>query len=77
MFRYPCFTRQARGELSAIIIADSSGFVKQKFAKLEGIFLEPMEKMLRDMVRQLREEVMLWRIISFILAAAVIISLFL
>ena len=35
-----------------------------------------MEKMLRDMVRQLREEVMLWRIISFILAFAVIIALF-
>lgn len=39
--------------------------------------MEPMEKMLRDMVRQLREEVMLWRIISFILAFAVIIAMFL
>lgn len=39
--------------------------------------MEPMEKMLRDMVRQLREEVRLWRIISFILAFAVIITMFL
>lgn len=39
--------------------------------------MEPMEKMLRDMVRQLREEVRLWRIISFILAFAVIIAMFL
>ena len=37
--------------------------------------MEPMEKMLRDMVCQLREEVKLWRIISFILAVAVIILL--
>lgn len=59
------------------IIADSSGFVKQKFAKAEGIFLEPMEKMLRDMVHQLREGVKLWRIVSFTLAFAVIIAMFL
>lgn len=38
--------------------------------------MEPMEKMLRDMVHQLREEVKLWRMISFILAVAVIVSLF-
>lgn len=39
--------------------------------------MEPMEKMLRDMVHQLREEVKLWRMISFVLAVAVIIALFL
>ena len=38
--------------------------------------MEPMEKMLRDMVHQLREEVKLWRMISFVLAVAVIVSLF-
>lgn len=38
--------------------------------------MEPMEKMLCDMIVNLKEEVKLWRIIAFVLAAAVIISLF-
>lgn len=38
--------------------------------------MEPMEKMLRDMITNLKEEVKLWRILSFILAAAVVIALF-
>lgn len=36
-----------------------------------------MEELYRDMIRHLKEEVTLWRIIAFVLAAAVIISLFL
>lgn len=56
------------------IIADSSGFVKQKFAKLEEIFLD---ELYQDMIRHLKEEVWFWRIIAFVLAVAVIIALFL
>lgn len=70
----PVYDDKLWGELSAIIIADSLGFVKQKFAKLEGIFLDGLYQ---DMIRHLKEEVWLWRIIAFVLAAAVIIALFL
>lgn len=38
--------------------------------------MDGMEKMLRDMIVNLKEEVKLWRILAFILAAAVVISLF-
>ena len=38
--------------------------------------MEPMEKMLRYMIVNLKEEVKLWRILGFILAAAVVIALF-
>lgn len=38
--------------------------------------MEPMEKMLCDMIVTLKEEVKLWRILAFILAAAVVIALF-
>lgn len=69
----PVYDDKLRGELSAIIIADSLGFVKQKFAKLEGIFLD---ELYQDTIRHLKEEVWLWRIIAFVLAVAVIISLF-
>lgn len=67
MFRIPCLRRQAPGELSAIIIADSLEFVKQKFAKLEGIFLD---ELYQDMIRHLKEEVWLWRTIAIVLAVA-------
>lgn len=38
--------------------------------------MEPMEKMLRDMIVNLKEEVKFWRMLAFILAAAVVIALF-
>ena len=67
MFRIPCLRRQAPGELSAIIIADSLEFVKQKFAKLEGIFLD---ELYQDMIRHPKEGVWLWRTIAIVLAVA-------
>lgn len=36
-----------------------------------------MDELYRDVIRHLKEEVWLWRIIAFVLAAAVIIALFL
>lgn len=42
--------------------------------RIEEIFLD---ELYRDVIRHLKEEVWIWRIIAFVLAAAVIISLFL
>lgn len=36
-----------------------------------------MDELYQDMIRHLKEDVWLWRIIAFVLAAAVIIALFL
>lgn len=36
-----------------------------------------MDELYQDMIRHLKEEVWLWRIIAFVLAVAVIIAMFL
>ena len=73
MFRYPCLRRQAPGGAVSYYYSRFPRVCQTKVCQIGGDFLD---ELYQDVIRHLKEEVWLWRIIAFVLAAAVIIALF-